>query len=573
MGMDTPIAHPPPLRPAGTDAPGTAVLAYHRRTAHGFDAYARGPETLDWDAQPAPFRRYPGSPARPLPLIDDLLAGRSDQALQQALRGRFDAIGTQAAVPVSIASLGALLQLALGLTAWKTLGPDRWAVRANPSSGNLHPVECWLISEGLDGLPDGVHHYRPEDHALEQRASDRGPASGQRLQVALSSAMWRETWKYGERAFRYCQLDVGHALACLRYAAAILGWGLRLEPGVDAAALAARLGLDRAGDYPARRDAATEREEAELLLSVLAPPLAAGVDPVRWRHQAGSADWHGQASELDARPFYRWPVVEGIARATRAAATPLPPAPARPTAARRRIRDAEAVELVLTRRSAQRYDRGHVMPRKSLVRLLDALMRRSSALPGDVLPEAGELDLLLMIHRVKGVEPGVYLLPRATDNALARHLSHRHPRLLQPGPIAGSPLRCLATLAPTRLTELARRLHCHQAIAAEACLVIGIAAPLEAHIAEHPNAYRTLHRAAGLIGQQLYLEAAAEGLAGTGIGCFFDTPVRSFHGLEDSPWHTLYHFAIGQPLPDPRIGTTPPYGPDRLARFTEEDAP
>src|SRR5437660_12483691 len=31
--------------------------------------------------------------------------------------------------------------------------------------------------------------------------------------VGLSSIHWREAWKYGERAFRYCQHDVGHALA------------------------------------------------------------------------------------------------------------------------------------------------------------------------------------------------------------------------------------------------------------------------------------------------------------------------------------------------------------------------
>ena len=32
------------------------VIRYHEATRHRFAAYARGPETLDWDAQPAPFR-------------------------------------------------------------------------------------------------------------------------------------------------------------------------------------------------------------------------------------------------------------------------------------------------------------------------------------------------------------------------------------------------------------------------------------------------------------------------------------------------------------------------------------
>ena len=59
--------------------------------------------------------------------------------------------------------------------------------------------------------------------------------------------------KYGERAFRYCQLDVGHALGALRYAAAVLGWDLVEQRHIGHATLAARLGLDRTEEYSARR--------------------------------------------------------------------------------------------------------------------------------------------------------------------------------------------------------------------------------------------------------------------------------------------------------------------------------
>jgi len=51
---------------------------------------------------------------------------------------------------------------------------------------------------------------------------------GSRCFIGLSSVHWREAWKYGERAFRYCRLDVGHALGALRYAAGTLGWEIRL---------------------------------------------------------------------------------------------------------------------------------------------------------------------------------------------------------------------------------------------------------------------------------------------------------------------------------------------------------
>jgi nitroreductase len=40
----------------------------------------------------------------------------------------------------------------------------------------------------------------------------------------LSTIFWRESWKYGERAYRYCNLDVGHAVACLSFSANLQGW-------------------------------------------------------------------------------------------------------------------------------------------------------------------------------------------------------------------------------------------------------------------------------------------------------------------------------------------------------------
>src|SRR5437660_758605 len=81
-----------------------------------------------------------------------------------------------------------------------------------------------------------TYHYVSRDHALEcRRAFTGGEAAGLAealppgsFLVGLSSIHWREAWKYGVRAFRYCQHDVGHALAAGRYAAASLGWSARL---------------------------------------------------------------------------------------------------------------------------------------------------------------------------------------------------------------------------------------------------------------------------------------------------------------------------------------------------------
>ena len=58
------------------------------------------------------------------------------------------------------------------------------------------------------------------------------------------------------------------------------------------------------------------------------------------------------------------------------------------------------------------------------------------------------------------------------------------------------------------------------------------------------------------------LEAEAQGLRGTGIGCFFDDPVHALLGLEGQAWQTLYHFTVGLPVEDPRIESAPAYAED-----------
>ena len=197
------------------DEPIAAILAYHRLSKHRPDGYAPGPGYLDWANQPDPFRRF--ADCRQIPL---------NPAANQ-LKSGFDALfrpGVLPAATLDRTHLGLLLELSLGLAAWKSHGGNRWALRCNPSSGNLHPTEAYLVCPALPGLEAGVLHYQSHDHCLEQRLAVRDDAwdralDGQVL-LGLSSIAWREAWKYGARAFSYCQLDAGHALAALRYAAA-----------------------------------------------------------------------------------------------------------------------------------------------------------------------------------------------------------------------------------------------------------------------------------------------------------------------------------------------------------------
>jgi hypothetical protein len=104
------------LAAAQTLSPAEIVLAYHARTKHRVERYAAGPETLDWDAQPNPFREFEGCARTPLPLTADRIATS------------FEQIHTRDGVdpaPLTITSVGTLLELSMGLSAWKEYGPDR----------------------------------------------------------------------------------------------------------------------------------------------------------------------------------------------------------------------------------------------------------------------------------------------------------------------------------------------------------------------------------------------------------------------------------------------------------------
>ena len=190
---------------------------------------------------------------------------------------------------------------------------SRWALRVNPSSGNLHPTESYLIRDGR------VHHYAPREHALEERSALSPAAwadsagSNPGFLVALTSIHWREAWKYGERAFRYCQHDAGHAIAALRFAAALLGWRLALLPRWSDAHIAAVAGVDRDADF-----AGAEREEPECIAAVtpgdVQPWLDA--DPDALVEAARGSVWAGRANALSPARV-DWPIIDEVALATR----------------------------------------------------------------------------------------------------------------------------------------------------------------------------------------------------------------------------------------------------------------
>jgi SagB-type dehydrogenase family enzyme len=536
-----------------------AVYRYHDGTKHHFNQFARSPGRLDWASQPRPFRTFHDAPAVPL---FPSPGGAQAPAVPRALPITYsellcaDAVEARAS-PITAAAIGDVLRHALGLSAWKQFREARWSLRVNPSSGNLHPTEAYVVTGAIEGLSRGpsLFHYAADRHALERRcefdeASWRGTPGGVWL-VALTSIHWRESWKYGERAFRYCQHDLGHAVAALRIAAALVGWRAVLLPEWPHRDIATLTGIDRDQDF-----VEAEREEPGCLLAIATGDASEGVhgdrtlivDAVRNGH------WSGRASQL-SEDHVQWTFIDEIARATQDPGRARPQIarlPDYPTTQSATDSSADARALILRRRSAVAFDGRSTIGVDRLLLMLTRVMPGPHP-PWDALWWTPRIHLVLFVHRVDGLEPGLYFLPRDTDVVEAVRQASRPDFLWER---VGS----LFCLARGDCRGAAAQLSCGQDIAADGFFSLGMLAEIDRSLREFgPAFYRHLFWESGVVGQMLYLDAEAAGARATGIGCFFDDPVHDVLGLSGHAFQSLYHFTVGMPVEDGRLTTAPGY--------------
>ena len=196
-------------------------LEYHQLTKHSAESLRRTQHYLDWANMPNPFRHYEGVPVVDLP-ADPLAPQISALEVLEGKTG--NTVARDGAK-----FLSQLMFYSASISATKRV-PSTGAIyslRVNPSSGNLHPTECHFCTRGLAGWPDGLYHYRPSSHMAEQRViGDFGAKlvnNSAPVIFVLTSIVWREAWKYGDRAYRYCLHDIGHAWQALALTARSLG--------------------------------------------------------------------------------------------------------------------------------------------------------------------------------------------------------------------------------------------------------------------------------------------------------------------------------------------------------------
>lgn len=561
-----------------TDWSKSTFYAYHRQTKHSLASLTGGEHYLDWANQPDPFRKYPGAVSIELPRDIEVNNLGYFQALELMLSGQgvLDSQPWTANAKPDLSFVSNLLFYSMAVSAWKEIrGTNhRWALRVNPSSGNLHPTETHLLVQSIAGLDAGIYHYRVSDHYLEQRAlgnqaesiwaSLTGNSKCPPLIVCLTSIFWRESWKYRDRAYRYCQHDIGHAMASILLSAGALGFTGQILGQFPDKEVAQSLGLKGLDEKPALiiglwpDNSGAARQEVPF-----ASPL--NIERMASQHSGFArvdSEFSGQPNVLSGEEvLYRsidtvydatcmsvedWqrqrsfdPPVSDPLILTGSMVLPEVKViynPGKPGD------QAKVSQVIRRRRSAVDLDGQQSMNKDDLGTILVSASRgfhadfqKPIAWESDKREADGHflVHLFLYIHRVHDVNPGTYYFDRLRKVLIP--IVHKDQR------------------------AIAKYMSCFQDIAADGCFAISMIANLGAAYQYYgERAYRFVHYEAGCIGQWLYLSSQALGFEATGIGCFLDDEINQHLSLPPG-WESIYNFTVGRAVLDSRLTTRQAY--------------
>lgn len=129
-----------------------------------------------------------------------------------------------------------------------------------PSGGGLHPMECYLIVQHVEGVPPGLYHYQSQDHALEPLPAPDKPLrefvmdmvaqqhwfADAHVVVLMSPRFERTFWKYRQHAkgYRVVALEAGHLSQTLYLSATDAGLGAFITGAINEVELEQAFGLN-----------------------------------------------------------------------------------------------------------------------------------------------------------------------------------------------------------------------------------------------------------------------------------------------------------------------------------------
>jgi len=190
------------------------MLDYHAQTKHSYASVRKRSGGMDWETKPNVFKIYQSQLER---IFLDL---------ENPMHHFLYRIG--------------------GVSATKTYPTMSYSLRINPSAGALYPTEVYVQIRDVKGFKNGLYHFCPAEsslvllHTLEEKEGVESALHVKRLNGFLflfSALYFRSSWKYGNRAFRYCLQDTGHMLGALEASSTLLGTPYEIHYDFDRKAL------------------------------------------------------------------------------------------------------------------------------------------------------------------------------------------------------------------------------------------------------------------------------------------------------------------------------------------------
>ncbi len=502
------------------------IFEYHKRTKHYYNRYAKSIGYMDWINQPDPFRSFKDALHVELPLVFDNPTPPYHLIFS-------DEIPT---APFMLNSVSQLFQFSFGISAIKSDGSNTWALRCNASSGNLQPTEAYIILPPLEGISkqSTMSHYAPKDHSLEILNSfdtnlwDSIPPHS--FLVAINSVVYREVWKYGERAFRYVLLDTGHAHRSIEISAKTLGWKTKIISNISDEEMGKVLGYDQTGRFNKN-----EHEIPEISLQVSLSEIENFIDMSKI-----PTDTKMPRANILASDYQKWEIIDEIIEATNGAINT--------NIAKNkkidfiRIPSKSAKDVILKRRSAQ------MMDSENSNISYEQFMTILNSTKESFLGIENVANLVLFVHNVDGLKKGLYIFTRVNNLIDDLKKSMRDEFVWEKID------KELYALNYGDFREISKQISCSQNIASDGAFTLGMLCNFSDEIVKYgTHRYKELYWECGAIGQQLYLEATSLNLSATGIGCFLDDAFHELLGLKSDKFQSLYHFTAGRALRDSRI--------------------
>ncbi|HYI39565.1 MAG TPA: SagB/ThcOx family dehydrogenase [Allosphingosinicella sp.] len=207
---------------------------YHRRTQAGVTCnirnYLENPNAIARGA--ASQREVQGYKVLDWPQPLDLDSSLADALAKRASTRRADLAGS-----ISAAQLSTLLHH--GVRANRMVHPtaapavEQW-MRPYPSGGALFPIELYVASAAVEGLPPAVSYYDARRHELRvvpgtsitgvrsAETADEGVAAAP-CTLILTGVFERSVQKYGPRGYRLALIEAGHMMQNISLLAVALG--------------------------------------------------------------------------------------------------------------------------------------------------------------------------------------------------------------------------------------------------------------------------------------------------------------------------------------------------------------